>query len=78
MSKELQDLHTLTTKATIAHKKYIAGVITTEEFIQQIDGIDCHCHNDIVLDEKHAELDACYRESLEGILRLYHLENNKT
>jgi hypothetical protein len=29
------------------------------------------------LDEKHSELDACYRESLDGILRLYHLEKNK-
>ena len=77
MSKELQDLHTLTAKATIAHKKYVAGVITTEEFIQQIDELDCHCHNDIVLDKKHAELDACYRESLDGILRLYHLEKDK-
>ena len=77
MSKQLQDLHTLTAKATIAQKKYLAGVITKEEFMQQIDDIDCHCHSDIVLDEKHSELDACYRESLEGILRIYHLENNK-
>jgi len=77
MSEQLQNLHTLTAKATIAHKKYLAGVITKEEFVQQIDDIDCHCHSDIVLDEKHAELDACYRESLDGILRLYHLENNK-
>jgi hypothetical protein len=52
-------------------------MITKEEFTQQIDDIDCHCHIDIVLDEKHAELDACYRESLDGILRLYHLEKNK-
>jgi predicted metalloendopeptidase len=35
------------------------------------------CDSDIVLDKEHAELDACYRESLDGILRLYHLENNK-
>ena len=76
MSEQLQELHTLTAKATIAHKKYIAGVITKEEFIQQMDDINCHCHTDIVLDKKHSELDACYRESLEGILRLYHLENN--
>jgi hypothetical protein len=77
MSKQLQDLHTLTAKATIAHKKYLAGMITKEEFTQQIDEIDCHRHTDIMLDEKHAELDACYRESLDGILRLYHLEKNK-
>ena len=77
MSKQLQDLHTLTAKATITHKKYLAGLLTKEEFMQQIDDIDCHCHRDIVLDEKHSEIDACYRESLEGILRIYHLENNK-
>jgi hypothetical protein len=29
------------------------------------------------LDKKHAELDACYRESLDGILRLYNLEKDK-
>jgi len=77
MSKQLQDLHTLTAYATIAHKKYLAGMITKEEFTQQIDDLDCHCHGDIVLDEKHAHLDSCYRESLDGILRLYHLEKDK-
>lgn len=77
MSNQLQQLHTLTAKATIAHKKYLAGVITKEEFIQQIDELDCHCHKDIVLDDKHCDLDSCYRESLDGILRLYHSENNK-
>jgi hypothetical protein len=77
MSKQLQDLHILTAKATIAHKQYLAGMITKEEFTKKIDDLDCHCHSDIVLDKKHVELDACYRESLDGILRLYHLENNK-
>jgi hypothetical protein len=77
MSNQLQQLHTLTAKATIAHKKYLAGMITKEEFVQQIDELDCHCHADIVLDKKHVELDCCYRESLDGILRLYHSENNK-
>ena len=78
MSKQLQDLHTLTAKATIAHKQYLAGIITREEFKKQIDDLDCHCHGgDIVLDEKHADLDCCYRESLDGILRLYHLEKDK-
>jgi hypothetical protein len=77
MSKKLQQLHTLTAKATISHRKYLGGVITKEEFIQEIDCLDCHCHGDIVLEEEHAELDTCYRESLEGILRVYHLENNK-
>jgi len=77
MSKQLQDLHTLAAYATIAHKKYRAGMITKEEFVKQIDDLDCHCHGDIVLDEKHADLDCCYRESLDGILRLYHLEKDK-
>jgi hypothetical protein len=77
MSTKLQELHTLTAKATIVHKKYLAGMMTKEEFAQQIDELDCHCHGDIVLDEKHAHLDSCYRESLDGILRLYHSENNK-
>jgi hypothetical protein len=77
MSNQLQQLHTLTAKATIAHKKYLAGVITKEEFTQQINELDCHCHTDIVLDKKHAELECCYRESLDGILRLCHSENDK-
>jgi len=73
----LQELHTLTANATIAHLKYQAGVITTEEFIQQIDDLDCHCHSDITLDKKHTHLDSYYRECLDGILRVYHLENKK-
>jgi hypothetical protein len=77
MSKQLQKLHTLTGNAQKIHILYNAGVITSEEFVKQIKELGCHCHNDIVLDKKHAELDACYRESLDGILRLYHLENNK-
>ena len=69
-------MHILTAKATISHEKYIAGIITTEEFLKEMESIDCHCHTDIVLnDEKHAELDCCYREQLDGILRLYNLEN---
>ena len=76
MSQSLIDLHILTAKATISHEKYIAGIITTEEFLKEMESIDCHCHTDIVLnDEKHAELDCCYREQLDGILRLYNLEN---
>ena len=75
MSQSLLDLHVLTAKATISHKKYIAGIITTEEFLKEIDSIDCHCHTDIKLEEKHSELDCCYRDVLDGILRLYHQEN---
>jgi hypothetical protein len=75
--EKLQELHTLTANATIAHLKYQHGVITTEEFIQQIDDLDCHCHSDIVLDKKHIHLDSHYRECLDGILRVYHLENKK-
>ena len=77
MSKQLQDLHILTAKATIAHKQYLAGMITKEEFTKKIDELDFHCHGDIVLDKKHAELECCYRESLDGILRLCHSENDK-
>ena len=77
MSKQLQQLHTLTAKATIAHKMYSAGLITKEDFKKQLNDIDCHCHGDIVLNKEHAELDVCYRESLDGILRLYHLEKDK-
>jgi RNase P/RNase MRP subunit POP5 len=78
MSRKLQELHTLTAYATIAHKKYLAGMMTKEEFVKQIDDLDCHCHGDIVLDKEHAELDVCYRELLDGILRVYHLENKET
>jgi hypothetical protein len=29
------------------------------------------------LNKEHAELDCCYREILDGILRVYHLENKE-
>ena len=45
--------------------------------VKELNDLDCHCHTDIVLEKEHAELDVCYREQLEGILRLYHLENKK-
>ena len=77
MSKQLQKLHTLTGNAQKIHILYNAGVITTEEFVKQIKELDCHCHDDIVLDKEHAELDCCYREILDGILRVYHLENKE-
>ena len=41
MSKQLQQLHTLTAKATIAHKMYSAGLITKEDFKKQLNDIDC-------------------------------------
>jgi len=75
MSKELEKLHILTANAVIAQKKYLAGALSSAEFVQKIRELDCHCHTDIVLDEKHADLDCCYREQLDGILRLYNLEN---
>ena len=77
MSKQLQKLHTLTGNAHKIHILYNAGVITSEEFVKQIKELDCHCHDDIVLDKEHAELDCCYREILDGILRVYHLENKE-
>jgi hypothetical protein len=69
MSKQLQQLHTLTAKATIAHKMYSAGLITKEDFKKQLTDLDCHCHGDIVLEEKHADFDTYYRETLAGILK---------
>ena len=75
--EKLQELHTLTAYATLAHLKYQAGVITIEEFIKEIDDLECHCHSDIVLDKKHIHLDSHYRECLDGILRVYHLGNKK-
>ena len=77
MSQSLIDLHILTAKATISHEKYIAGIITTEEFLKEIESIDCHCHTDIKLEDAYSELDCCYRDMLDGILRLYHQENKK-
>ena len=77
MSTKLQELHTLTGKAQKIHIMYSIGAITSEEFVKQIKELDCHCHNDIVLDKKHAELDCCYREVLDGILRVYDLENKE-
>lgn len=75
MSKELEKLHILTANAVIAQTKYLAGVLSSAEFVKKIKELDCHCHTDIVLDKKHAELDCCYREQLEGILKLYNVEN---
>lgn len=69
MSKELQDLHALTAKATIAHRMYSVGLLTKEEFKKQLDDLDCHCHTDIILEEKHSDLDSYYRETLSGILK---------
>lgn len=77
MSKQLQQLHTLTGNAQRIHILYNAGIITSEEFVKQIKELDCHCHNDIILDKEHAELDCCYREILDGILRVYQLENKE-
>ena len=77
MSTKLQELHKLTGNAQRIHIQYDVGAITSEEFVKQIKELNCHCHNDIVLDKKHAELDCCYREVLDGILRVYHLENKE-
>jgi len=69
MSEKLLELHTLTAKATIAHKMYSAGLITKEDFKKQLNDLNCHCHDDIVLEKKHLELGTCYREMLNGILK---------
>ena len=36
---------------------------------KQLNDIDCHCHGDIILEEKHADIDTYYRETLAGILK---------
>ncbi|MBM3417395.1 MAG: hypothetical protein FJY17_00565 [Bacteroidetes bacterium] len=77
MSKELENLHILTAEAVISQQKYMAGIITLDEFSKEIKELDCHCHNDIVIDEKHKELDCCYREQLNGILKMCNLEDKK-
>jgi hypothetical protein len=77
MSTKLQELHTLTGNAQKIHIMYNVGAITSEEFVKRIKELDCLCHNDIVLDKQHAELDCCYREILDGILRVYQLENKE-
>jgi hypothetical protein len=77
MSRELESLHILTAKAVVVQQKFLAGIITPEEFVKEIKELDCHCHNDIVLDKKHAELDCCYREQLDGILKIYDTEVKK-
>jgi hypothetical protein len=38
-------------------------------FKKQLDDLNCHCHTDVVLEKKHLELDTCYREMLNGILK---------
>lgn len=77
MSKNLENLHILTAKAVIAQQKYLAGIMTAKQFCDTIKELNCHCHSDIVLEEKHAELDCCYREQLDGILKIYEMEINK-
>jgi len=69
MSEKLLELHILTSKATIAYKMHLAGLITKEDFKKQLDDLNCHCHTDVVLEKKHLELDTCYREMLNGILK---------
>ena len=40
MSKELENLHKLTANAVIAQKKYLAGAISSAEFVKQIRELD--------------------------------------
>lgn len=77
MSKELESLHILTAKAVVVQQKYLAGIIDFEEFKEEIKKLDCHCHKDIVLEKKHEELDCCYREQLDGILKMCDTEGKK-
>ena len=77
MSHKLHDLHKLTAEATISHKKFLGGLLTSEEFVKELESINIHAHTDIVLHKQHAESEAYYRETIDGILRLYDQEKTK-
>ena len=74
---KLQSLHTMAAKASIANDKYMAGVITKEQFKKEIDDLNCHCYDDIVLHKKYHDLDCCYKEILDGILRVCNHKDHK-
>lgn len=74
---KLQSLHTMVAKASIANDKYMAGVITKEQFKKEIDDLNCHCYGDIVLHKKYYDIDCCYKEILDGILRVYNYKENQ-
>jgi hypothetical protein len=75
MSQKLLDLHTLTAKAQILQSKYTAGVITFGEFKQQIEELGCHSHDDITVPGHQAHQAGACREILDGVLRVYHMED---
>ena len=77
MSHKLHDLHKLTAKATISHKKFLGGFLTSEEFVKELESINVHAHSDILLDKHQANYEAYYRETIEGILKLYDQEKTK-
>ena len=39
MSKNLEQLHILTAKAVIAQKKYLAGAISSAEFVKELNDL---------------------------------------
>ena len=77
MSHRLHELHKLTAEATISHKKFLGGFLTSEEFVKELEAIDAHAHADIILHKQHADYEAYYRETMESILRLYEQEKTK-
>ena len=77
MSHKLHDLHKLTAEATISHKKFLGGLLTSEEFLKELESINIHAHSDILLGKHQANYEAYYRETIDGILKLYDQEKTK-
>jgi hypothetical protein len=77
MSHKLYELHKLTAEATISHKKFLGGLLTSEEFVKALEDINVHAHSNMVLHKHHADHEAYYKETIEGILRLYDQEKTK-
>ena len=63
-------LHKLATKVKILEEKYFAGVLTQEQFTEELEKTNCHCHEDIVLDSCHADHAVCYHEIINNAMKL--------
>ena len=68
---KLSELHKLAAEAQICQAKYLAGIITLDEYKESTQHIDCHC--DIVVEECHAGVDSHYREILDAAIRVKEL-----
>lgn len=69
MSKLMQ-LHKLATKVKILEEKYFAGVLTQEQFTEELEKTNCHCHENIVLDDCHANQGVCYHEIINNAIKM--------